>query len=451
MKKKTGLIGLAAVPLLVLTGCSGGSGGGDSASGDITYWLWDANQQPAYEQCATDFEAANEGSTVTIEQYGYDDYFQTLTTSLVGGDAPDVITNHPSFFPQLASTGQLLPLDDVVEAEGIDFDDYQAGIPELWVGEDGDRYGIPKDWDTVATIYNTGYLTEAGLTPEDLDDLEWNPEDGGTWESTIARLSVDANGVRGDEPGYDPNNVEVYGLGLKSKSGIGAFGQTQWSMYALTNDWTYADKNPFGTEFNYGDEAYIETIAWWKGLIDKGFMPSYEAASSGVGIQEAYGAGRYALATDGSWNAGRYFAFDTIESGIAPLPIGPSGERTGIVNGLADSVLSTTDNEELAKQWVGYMASAACQDVIAEAAVVFPALNSSSEKAREAFLAKGIDVSVYYDAVEAGSGELAPIANHWSDVLAIMEPAVESVLISEAEPESLKDAAAEVNDLFAND
>ncbi|MCU1404536.1 MAG: carbohydrate transporter substrate-binding protein family [Glaciihabitans sp.] len=451
-KSKRTLAVLAAVPLLALTACAGGGGGGSaSADGDITYWLWDSNQQPAYQQCATDFETANEGTSIKIEQYGYDDYFQTLTTSLVGGNAPDVITNHPSFFPQLASTNQLLPLDDVVETEGIDFADYQEGIPELWVGEDGNRYGIPKDWDTVATIYNAGYLSEGGLTPEDLQNLTWNPEDGGTWEDTIAHLSVDKNGVRGDEAGFDPKNVEVYGLGLKSKSGIGAFGQTQWSMYALSTGWEYADKNPFGTDFNYAEDGYIDSIAWWRSLTEKGFMPSYQAASSGVGIKDAFGAGSYALVTDGSWNAASYYGFNGIDVGIAPLPTGPTGERVGILNGLADSVLASSENPELAKKWVGYMASAACQDVVAEAAVVFPALNSSSEKAKDAFTAAGIDVSVYFDAVAAGETELAPIANHWVDVLAIMEPAVESVLIFEAEPESLKEAAAEVDLLFAND
>lgn len=450
-KPRTLLSALVAVPLLGLTACGGSSGDAADAAdgGELTYWLWDTQQQVAYEQCATDFEAANEGVEVTVEQYGYDDYFQTLTTSIVGGDAPDVITNHPSFFPQLAGDGQLLPLDDLVEAEGIDFADYQAGIPELWVGEDGARYGIPKDWDTVATIYNAQYLADAGLTPADLEDLSWNPQDGGTWEGVIARLSVDENGVRGDEPGFDPANVAVYGLGLKAKSGIGAFGQTQWSMYALTNGWTYADQNPYGTDFNYEDPAFAETIGWWRSLIEKGFMPSYEAASSGVGIQEAFGAGQYAMATDGSWNARTYFGFEGIEAGIAPLPSGPDGERKAIVNGLADSVLTSSEQPELAQQFVAHLASAQCQDVVADAAVVFPALNSSSERARAAFLDAGIDVSVYYDTVASGQTELAPIADNWLDVLAVMEPAVESVLVFESEPESLADAATEVDALFA--
>lgn len=456
MRSRTTLAAGAMASIMLVAACSGGtdSGGaseGDSSadvSGTVRYWLWDSNQQPAYEQCAADFEAANEGVSVEIEQYGWDDYFQTLTTSLVGGDAPDVITNHPSFFPQLALNGQLLPIDDIVESGAVDLDAFRDGLADRWVAQDGQRYGVPKDWDTVATLYNTQYLADAGLTAADLADLEWNPVDGGTWEATIARLTVDANGVRGDEPGFDSSNVEVYGLGLKAKSGIGAFGQTQWSPYALSNDWTYADQNPFGSEFNYGDERFIESVEWWSSLIEKGYMPSYEAAASGVSIQEAYGAGRYAMVTDGSWNARAYFSFTGVDTAIAPLPIGPDGSRTGVMNGLADSVLASTQNSAAAKAWVAYLGSTECQDIVAEAAVVFPAVASSSDLAIEAFAEAGIDASVYYDAIAAGEYELAPIADHWSDILAIMEPAVEAVLLGQAEASSLTVSAEEVNALF---
>lgn len=444
--QKITVAALATGTLLAVTACSGGGGGAGGAEGEasLRYWLWDSNQLPAYEQCVADFTEANPDISVKIEQVGWNDYFETLTTSLVGGDAPDVITNHASFYPELASSGKLLPLDDV----DVDLDSFRDGLAERWVGEDGQRYGLPKDWDTVATLFNVGYLTDAGYTPEDLAQLDWNPDDGGTWEETIAHLTVDANGVRGDEPGFDSGNVSVYGLGLKAKSGIGAFGQTQWSPYALTNDWTYADKNPFGTEFNYGDEAYIETIEWWAGLIEKGYMPSYESAISGTSIQEAYGAGRYALVTDGSWNAKAYFGMTGVETGIAPLPIGPSGDRAGVMNGLADSVIAGTKFPEASKKLVAHLATPECQDIVADAAVVFPAVESSSEKARDAFLDAGIDVSVYYDAFEAGDYVEAPIANNWSSILAIMEPAVEAVLLGQGDADTLKQGAVEVNNLF---
>ena len=44
-----------------------GATGSGSAGGQIDYWLWDANQQPAYQKCADAFAAANPGITVKID------------------------------------------------------------------------------------------------------------------------------------------------------------------------------------------------------------------------------------------------------------------------------------------------------------------------------------------------------------------------------------------------
>ena len=50
-------VATAAAVTLTLAGCAGGGGNNDAqAGGAITYWLWDSNQQPAYQQCATGFD-----------------------------------------------------------------------------------------------------------------------------------------------------------------------------------------------------------------------------------------------------------------------------------------------------------------------------------------------------------------------------------------------------------
>ena len=64
-------------------------------------------------------------------------------------------------------------------------------------------------------------------------------------------------------------------------------------------------------------------------------------------------------------------------------------------NGLADSIWAGTKKPDAAIKWVEYLGSAACQDVVASKAVVFPALKTSSDKAAEAFKAKGVDVSAF--------------------------------------------------------
>ncbi|HAM25189.1 MAG TPA: ABC transporter substrate-binding protein, partial [Microbacteriaceae bacterium] len=65
----------------------------------LSYGLWDANQAPAYQQCAADFHKANPKITVKVEQLGWDDYWSKITTGFVSGDNYDVFTSHLSQFP----------------------------------------------------------------------------------------------------------------------------------------------------------------------------------------------------------------------------------------------------------------------------------------------------------------------------------------------------------------
>ena len=67
----------------------------------------------------------------------------------------------------------------------------------------------------MALVVNEDMLANAGLTKQQLDTATWNPTDGGSFEQMVAKLTVDKNGKRGDEPGFDPNNVAVYGLGVR--------------------------------------------------------------------------------------------------------------------------------------------------------------------------------------------------------------------------------------------
>ena len=292
MRKKLGAVLVSAAALsLTLTACGGGggeseSGGGgegevidtSTASGDVNYWLWDANQLPAYQACADTFKTANPNVNVKITQYGWDDYWAKLTNGFIAGDAPDVFTDHLSKYPEFVSQQQLVALDETLTKDGFNVDQYQPGLADLWKGQDGKRYGLPKDFDTIAIFYNKKLVSDAGVKEADLQNLTWNPTDGGTYEKTIAHLTVDESGKRGDEPGFDKSKIKVYGLGLDGGSG-GGNGQTQWSMYTGSNNWQYTDKNPWGTHYNYDQPAFQQTIGWFRSLIEKGYMPSVEAVT----------------------------------------------------------------------------------------------------------------------------------------------------------------------------
>ncbi|MDE0572735.1 sugar ABC transporter substrate-binding protein [Demequina sp. B12] len=446
------LIALAAVSLAACssdgdeTAGQGGDGASDGDAATISYGLWDSNQLPAYEQCAADFAAANPGYQVDIEQIGWDDYWTKVTTGFVSGENYDVFTSHVAYYPEFQKNGQVLPLDGYIEADGVDMSIYQEGLVELWQDPEGIQYGLPKDFDTIALFYNAQAVEAAGLTAEDMSSLTWNPEDGGTYEDVIARLTIDTNGVRGDEEGFDPTSVETYGLWMEGAGG--ADGQTQWSFLTATLGWTQTDE-PWGTSYNFDDPAFAETIDWWYSLVDKGYMPTF-AAQEGISWADQLIAGKAAMVPNGSWMTGYVFGSesDTFTPAVAATPVGPNGQNASMLNGLADNIAASTDNPDAAWAWVKYLGSPECQNVVGEAGVVFPAIVEATDRAVAAFEANGVDVTAFTQHVDNGTTVLFPITDFKSDVNAIMGPVMESIMSGSGGTDTLPAANDSVNALF---
>ncbi|WP_186778668.1 ABC transporter substrate-binding protein [Streptomyces salinarius] len=430
-----------ALALSLVSGCAQGDGSGASGN-TVTYWLWDANQLPAYEACAKGFERRNPGLDVKISQMGWDDYWTKLTASLIAGTEPDVFTDHIQKFGQLADLEVLEPLDEL----GIDDGAYQSGLAASWIGEDGHRYGAPKDWDTVALFYNERLATEAGLGAEELNGLDWNPKDGGTFEKAIAHLTVDAEGRRGDEPGFDKDRVEVYGLA--TGGGGDGDGQTTWSHFAASAGWTYTDKERWGTEYRYDDDTFQSVIEWYFGLADKGYMAPFTDYSRSNQANAQVAAGRAATAFDGAWMISTYAGFEGMDIATAVTPRGPTGKRATMMNGLADSVTKNADNKPGALKWVKYLASEECQRTVGGYGIVFPATPGGTEAAVAAYGEKGIDVSAFTRPVDDKKHFRTftfPITEHAADVLALMHPAMQDVYGGGKPADSLDETNDQIN------
>lgn len=410
----------------------------------LRYWLWDTNQLPPYQQCADNFMAANPGITIEVEQLGWGDYWTGITTGFVSGDAPDVFTNHLAKYPEFVSLGQLVDIQPLVERDGVDTSIYIDGLADLWM-RDGGRYGLPKDWDTVAVVYNKALVEAAGIDPAALNDLTWNPEDGGTFEQVVAQLTVDANGNNGLSADFDKSNVVQYGFLYPGTGGFA--GQTEWSAFAATTGWLHAN-GTWGNEYYYNDERFIASIDWYSGLsLDKGFAPPYTDVQ-GLGQLAMFQAGQGVLALDGSWMIGSYLGSE-FEVGFARLPIGPEG-RKSMFNGLADSIWVGTEHQEEAWQWVKYLASEECELIVGQSGVVFPATPAGVEASLQVRADAGVDVSAFTaQALEEGGTFLFPITDFGGEIATIMDEAMGAIFLGEAEPADVLPAAnEEINALF---
>ena len=424
---------------------------GDAMSDEaisLDYWLWDGNQQPFYEQCAADFTAENPNISVEISQFGWGDYWDGLTAAFATDSAPDVFTDHLARYPEFVEGGVLVPLNDYVEADGVDVTNYFPGLAELWTSPDGDRFGLPKDWDTIAMVVNEDMLAEAGVTQDELNSATWNPQDGGTWGEIIQKLTIDANGNRGDSADFDGSNVAVYGFALEGN--FGAFGQTTFSAFAAANGWTATD-GPWANSANYDDPALAETIQWFADWIAAGYITPLEDVQS-LGGTTIFQSGGAASQTNGSWMIST-LSGDATEVPVvyAPTPIGPSGSRASMFNGLADSITTSSEHPDAAWEWVKYMASPACQEHVGSGAVVFPAIPSATKIAQEAHAANGVDVSAFTTHVDDGTTFLFPINDSASRVEDAVGPVMEAILRGEADAATaLADVAAEVDGILGS-
>ena len=414
------------------------------AATEITYWLWDALQLPAYQAAAAAFEKANPDIKVKITQTAWGDYWTTLSTGFVSGTAPDVFTDHLARYPEFVANELLVDIGPLIKKDKVPTDVYLGGLYDLW-GKGGKQYGLPKDWDTIALIYNKAMLEKAGVDPKELNDLTWNPKDGGTFGQLIAKLSVDEAGNNGLSPNFNPKKVKQYGLLIDGAPD--GFGQVEWSHFAVSNGFKFHD-GPWAKGFHYDDPKLAETLQWLADTMKKGFIvPAKDARQ--LGANGLFAAGKGAMALTGSWTINWYSDNAKFAKGFAPLPKGPDG-RKSMFNGLADSIWVGSKHKDEAWKWVKFLGSEEGQKIIAGYGVVFPAIRSDAELAEQVMSKKGVDVSAFLaEATDPQGTFLFPIADHAADVLRITKVGLDAVLLNGANAAStFKKVNKDVNELF---
>ncbi|WP_405806120.1 sugar ABC transporter substrate-binding protein [Streptomyces sp. NBC_00210] len=168
----------AAAPLALftlaalLTGC-----GGDSSSGSkkVTVWMYpviaDPKANTAYwTQIEKDFEKAESGTQLTIEQQPWENRDEKLATALSGGKGPDVVLLGPDQIPQYLSNGAIRPVDGALKGTEGKF--LPAALEAM--KQNGKLYAAPIYHTVTTTLYNKKLLEKAGITkpPASWDEIK---------------------------------------------------------------------------------------------------------------------------------------------------------------------------------------------------------------------------------------------------------------------------------------
>ena len=133
--------------------------------------FWDMTWGPTEyintaEALVKKFNEQSENITVKYQSTPWSNWYQTFSTAIASGTAPDISTGAGYQAFQFAKTGAILPIDDVIEdmqASG-DLDDF----PEDTVAPlkyDGQQIAFPWNQDIRVLWYNTEIFENAGVQP----------------------------------------------------------------------------------------------------------------------------------------------------------------------------------------------------------------------------------------------------------------------------------------------
>ncbi|GAB3152035.1 sugar ABC transporter substrate-binding protein [Microbacterium neimengense] len=417
----------AGVAAAALSACSsGGSDGGSDGGVTVNWWTWSDTQAASYRKCIPAFEEANPGIKVEISQYAVDDYFTKLTTGFVSGTAPDAFQNSVPQLGEYAGQGQIMALDDLIAESDYDTSIFDIGM-DSWVFTDGKQYGIPLDWAGAAIYFDEAKVAEAGYTPEDIQTMTWNPDDGGTFDKIVSHLTVDKNGVRGDEAGFDPKNVATYGIGSLASSDFN--GQTSWNPFVSTLGWRLGgDATAWPTVLPFDDPDLVATLGYVRQLGERGLMPKFGQFS--VSNLEQIGSGSVAMFQGGTWDATPASKLPGMKIGIAPTVEGPQG-RMMISNSNANNIYSGTKHPEETWKWVMHMGSEQCQTLAGADGTFLPSIAASLDASVAAQAEQGVDMSTFITALEDGQLYAAPPTVNGSELVSVLQPLIEAYFTDE--------------------
>jgi multiple sugar transport system substrate-binding protein len=415
---------------------------GAADAGVVRHVLWDANQRPLYQRCAIDFEAAHPSIRIRIQQMGWDDYWSSLSTGFISDTAPDVFTNHLSKYPEFVDNAVLADLTPLIVRDKVVTDIYEDGLLSMW-RRDGHQYAMPADWDTIALIVNLDMARRAGIDLKALRNMDWNPRDGGSFAQIMARLTRDEAGRDATMPGFDALRVKTYGYQTPGAGGM--MGQTEWSHFAVSSGWRFQAK-AWDPELLYDDPKLIDTMSWLASLPQKGLVASSKAMGR-LGAEVMFVTGRAAMVPAGSWMISHFSRHASFAHAWVPLPVGPTGHRASMRNGLAHSIWAGSKNKSEAWLWVRHLGSRECQAKVAEGGVVYPAVKGLAELALAAQAKQGADASVFLETAR-GFTFAPPIASHAAEINDLMNAALESVLSgSKSASKVLREVAPQVREI----
>lgn len=186
---------------------------GGAQAETVRFWYHFDNPENPMADLVKKFEAANPGITIEAENVPWNSYYDTLYTSLVGGNAPDAAMVKLFAQPRLVEMGALEPIGERINAWPGKAD-LLDNLLELNKAQDGQQYYLPIQYVALYLYYRADLFEQAGLkAPTTCDEFR---------DAAIKLTKAPDTygfGLRGGKGGWDQWGAFVLSQGAELKKG----------------------------------------------------------------------------------------------------------------------------------------------------------------------------------------------------------------------------------------
>ncbi len=332
----------------------------------ITFAFWDNNQEPGMKAIADAYMAAHPGVTVEVQVTPWDQYWTKLEASAQGGGEamPDVFWMHSNQFFKYVTADKLLPLDFE-----YDYTPYPAGVTALY-NFNNVHYAVPKDYDTIALVYNKEIFDNAGIA---------YPDDTWTWDTLLETAKKLTDPEKG-----------IYGFGAPNDR------QSGYLNLIYQNEGFAFEDGKSG----YDQAATQEAIQWWVDLQKVHQVSPSQESFVDMGVDDQMQAGKLAMCFTGSWMMSSYTNNELFADkfDLAVLPQGKT--RASIYNGLGYAGAASTKYPEVVKDFIQFCGTEEANKLQAEKKAAIPAFAGTEKYFTDNFTT--INIACYPEMISYG-------------------------------------------------
>lgn len=282
------------------------------ASGEkkkVSFYMWAADAEQEFDKAiVAQYEKEHPDVDIEENYIPYAEYLSKINTMAAAGSMPDIFNLPEGNVFEWGEKGALLDLKPLYEEAGVNPSD--VSVDSAIFATDENIWSVGYNITTMALYYNKDLFEQNGIelpSTDAADPLSWDE-----YVEIAKKITKDADGNGPDDPGFDSDNIVVYGTMMP----------TDWTKYiALLHTNGTGILNEAGDALGISSPEGIEVI---QSIADLG--NKYHCAPSSAMAKGAFSDasamlmnGQVAMVIDGGWALSNY-TNEGFEVGIAPIP-----------------------------------------------------------------------------------------------------------------------------------